>query len=99
MSSIYPFSFSLLAPCMAMTERGLRVNDALRQERLVALSAAAAEQRDSVQPIIERVRDRLQAINLYWKSKVCRGCRNGKRKRIDCAACVGVGKFTEFVFN
>ena len=99
MSSIYPFSMSLLPACVAMTQRGLRVDEALRQERLAALTAAAAEQRAAVEPIIAEIASKLSATNLYWKHKVCKSCRNGSKKRQTCVACGGIGKYSAFAFN
>ena len=98
-SSIYPFSMSLLPACVAMTQRGLRVDEALRQERLAALTSAAAEQRAAVEPLISEIASKLSATRLYWKHKVCTSCRNGSKKRQTCAACGGIGKFSAFVFN
>lgn len=90
---------ALLGPCRAMTARGLRVNEALRQERLAALTAEADKQRQAVEPIIESIKDRLTALNLYYATKVCKSCRNGKKKKLTCTACNAVGKFTTFAFN
>src|SRR3990167_10074746 len=98
-SSIYPFSMSLMPSCVAMTQRGLRVDEALRQERLAALTSAAAEQRAAVEPIIKDISSKLSATKLYYKHKVCTSCRNGSKKRQTCAACGGIGKFSAFVFN
>lgn len=98
--SIYPFSMSLYrGPCAAMTRRGLRINESLRQQRLQALTTAADQYRESVRPVIEQVKPRLKAAQLYYKHPVCRSCRNGSKKRLTCAACGGAGKFERFTFN
>lgn len=99
MPDTYRFTMALLAPCQAMTRRGLRVNNALRRERLEALSGAADAERLAVEPLISKVQSKLSCTNLYYKHPVCKACRNGKKKRLTCAACGGVGKFTEFAFN
>lgn len=99
LKSISAFSFSLLAPCRAMSARGLRVDERLRRERQGALTTAADAERQAVEPLITEIASKLSATNLYWKHKVCKTCRNGSKKRQTCAACSGIGKFSTFAFN
>ena len=98
-SSFYDFQRSLLPCVMAMSQRGLCVDDALRKQRLAALTQEAESIREQVKPIVESVKDRLKEKELLWTTKVCRSCRNGKKKRLTCAACSSMGKHTEFSFN
>ena len=95
----YTFNMRLLPAVMSMTQRGVRVNDELRQERLRALGAEAERIRESVLPIVEGVQERLQEKDLLWETRVCKRCRNGVRKRVTCVDCGGAGKHTSFVFN
>src|SRR3977135_3417382 len=96
--SYYSHQMRLLPALMAMSARGVCVNEPLRQERLQALSTEADAIRERVLPIVESVQQRLQEKALLWDTKVCRNCHNGKKKRVGCEACGGVGKHTEFIF-
>ena len=84
---------------MACTRRGLRVDDELRRSRLRALTTQAETLQVEAQPLIEALKDKLKRPALYFKSSVCKSCRNGKKKRVGCAACAGVGKFERFECN
>ena len=95
----YAYSRSLLPCVMAMTERGLRVDDALRQERLAALTKEAVAIQAAVQPIVEPLQERLQERKLLWKRRVCKSCRNGSKKRLTCTACSGLGSATTFTLK
>lgn len=97
--SFYAYSRSLLPVCLAMAQRGLRVDNALREQRLKALEAEGAAVLEKVAPLVETVKPRLQERKLLWETKVCRGCRNGSKKRLTCPSCKGEGKRTTFVFN
>lgn len=97
--SFYEHQMALLPVVMAMTQRGVQVDDTLRMERLKALGGEAARLRTDVLPIVENVQGRLQQRGLMWTTRVCKSCRNGKRKRLTCVACGGAGKHTEFTFN
>lgn len=93
------FSLALAKACMAMTRRGLRVDDTLRRERLVALTTEAERLQVEARPLIESLKSKLTQPHLYWSYPVCRGCRNGKNKRLTCAQCNGMGKFETFECN
>lgn len=99
--AFYTHQMALLPAVAAMTQRGVRVQDELRQERLRALGAEAGRLRTDVLPIVESVQDRLQEKELLWeKAKVCKRCHNGKKKKLTCLECGGVGKGEpSFTFN
>lgn len=99
MSSFYSFQRKLLPCVMAMSQRGLCVDDTLRKERLKLLTEEADAIREQVKPIVESVKDRLKEKELLWTTKVCKSCRNGKKKRLTCGACSSLGKATTFSFN
>lgn len=93
------FSQALTSATMAMTRRGIRVDDALRQQRLQALTDQAATLQAEARPLIEALKDKLKQPQLYWKYPVCKSCRNGSKKKLTCAACGGVGKYAHFKAN
>src|SRR2546430_9129029 len=87
LGSVYALEMALLAPFRAMTARGLRVNDALRRDRLAALTEEAARLATEAQPIVEGVLDRLARRDLVEWWTVCKVCHNGKNKHLSCEAC------------
>lgn len=93
------FARALVDATMAMTARGLRVDDTLRVSRLGLLTGEATRLQIEARPIIEAVKDKLKRPTLYFKRKVCSGCRNGKKKRLSCEKCAGVGAFVTFSCN
>ncbi|MCI0349101.1 MAG: DNA polymerase [Acidobacteriales bacterium] len=97
--TFYDHQMSLLPAVQAMCARGVRVDDALRMQRIRALGAEAERIEHDVEVIVEGVKDRLQERKLFWTTRTCKRCRNGKKKKLTCAECEGVGKFTEFDFN
>jgi DNA polymerase I-like protein with 3'-5' exonuclease and polymerase domains len=95
---IHDFELALLDPCLAMTERGLRVNN----ERRLAMIENLDSQRGPlttqlcdfvVQRVLPLHMDKLgDRIGLFRKRAVCKCCRNGKGKREACWACAGFAK-------
>jgi DNA polymerase I len=98
-SAFYEFQMAIGPALRAMTERGLCVDDALRQERIAALYAEEQVVVASMQDIIADVWDGLQRPDLFWDERVCSACHNGKKKRLTCEACRGAGKFYSVRFN
>ena len=91
--AVHDFEVALLDPCLAMTERGLRVNN----ERRLAMIENLDSQRGPltaqlcdfvVQRVLPLHMDKLgDRIGLFRKRAVCKCCRNGKGKREACWAC------------
>jgi len=98
-AAYYRHQMCLLPAFMAMSARGLCVNEPLRQERITALGTEADAIRERVLPIVEGVKERLREKALLWETKRCTSCHNGKKKKLTCAACGGVGKHETFAFN
>lgn len=84
---------------MTLTERGLLVDETLRQERIVALGERASQLKSEALPLVEPLRPKLKRSDLIWKERVCSSCHNGKKKRLSCGACGGAGKAESFAFN
>lgn len=83
-----------------MTQRGLRIDNALRLERIGALETEAGRVSETVQEQAKSLLPKLKRRALFEKSRVCKGCRNGKKKRLTCGECHGAGRFTEWLgFN
>jgi len=96
--AIHDFEVALLDPCLAMTERGIRVDDE-RRRRMIALLEAergpltARIEADALAILAEHP-ERVPAAkaHLFRERKVCVCCRNGKAKRGACWACAGRSK-------
>lgn len=99
LTDIYRFSMELLGPCRAMTARGLHVNDALRLERIAALQAEANVLTEKAEPLVAALQGKLKREDLLWKKRVCKACRNGKKKRLTCSGCNGAGTFETFLLK
>lgn len=110
LAHIHEFEVALLDPCIAMSQRGIRVDD----ERRKAMMAKLAAEREPLAAKLEAlVRDRVLTPmfdnapsgvgppipKLLHEVRVCKGCRNGKKKRLTCTVCGGAGKSSRFVFN
>ena len=98
-ATYYSHQMRLLPTLMAMSARGILVNDTLRLERIAALGGEAEAIRERVLPIVEGVKERLKEKALLWDTKRCIVCHNGKKKKLTCAACGGAGKHEVFTFN
>jgi DNA polymerase I len=92
LKSVYRFEMALLGPCRAMTARGIRVDDSLRLSRIAALGGAADELTAKAEPLVAALRPKLKRADLLWKRKVCKACRNGKKKRLSCTSCGSAGQ-------
>jgi DNA polymerase I len=90
---------ALLSPCRAMTARGIEVFEPLRLSRIDALSEEADALTAQAEPIVAGLRGKLKRPDLLWKRKVCKACRNGKKKRITCATCNGAGQSEGFTLK
>src|SRR5207302_7269089 len=90
---------NLLAPFRAMTARGLRVNDALRRERLGLLTEEATRLQLAAQPIVEGAIEKLKRRDLVEWWDRCTVCHNGKNKHLTCEACGKLGRTRVFSFN
>lgn len=95
--STYAHERDLMWPCVDMLARGLRVDDALRTERVQALSDAyadvQAELDELVVPFLEANREKLEALDLMRLFEetegVCECCRHASKKQHACWSCAG----------
>lgn len=100
LAEVYAFTMALVkGPCKAMTARGMRVNEELRLARIAALQTEADALSARAEPLVQALRPKLKRADLLWKRKVCKSCRNGKKKRTSCAACNGAGQSEVFVLK
>ncbi len=90
--AIHDFELALLDPCLAMSERGIRVDEARRAAMLADLAAMRAPLLDEVRTIVLPrlgAAKRLPKPHLFRAKWVCACCRGGKTKRAACWACAG----------
>lgn len=96
---IHDFELALLDPFLAMSERGIRVDNERRLRMFADIAvervAKAAEvSRFVVEEVLPQHTERLNAdkAHLFYERKVCVCCRNGKAKRAACWGCAGFEK-------
>lgn len=91
--SIHDFELALVAPCLAMEERGLLVDDARRCQMIADLQASIVPQEASVAAaVIPLLRDGIPKEHLFREKWMCPCCRNGVGKRRACWECAGLPK-------
>ena len=94
--AIHDFELALLDPCLAMSSRGIRIDEPRRVRMLADLAA----ERASIAPALETFVVELLATpeiaarlngkaHLFRERRVCACCRNGKAKRDACWSCAG----------
>lgn len=100
--ALHDFELKLLEPCLAMSERGILVDEPRRQQMLKDLAEMQA-------PLAERCREivvteillakldgKLGAFgpkaHLFQEVWTCPCCRNGEAKRAACWSCAGLEK-------
>ena len=92
---VHDFELALLEPCLAMTERGMQIDEAKRLAMLADLEAMRAplEAEASATALAalatHTARVPLAKAHLFVARRVCACCRNGKAKRVACWACAG----------
>jgi hypothetical protein len=83
---------ALVGPCVDVQERGILVNEELRQERLrdlgLRLGALGQDLDTLITPILEEHQDH-ERFKLFEDVWTCPCCRNGRVKRAACWSCAG----------
>lgn len=97
--AIHDFELQLLEPFIAMTERGIRIDEPRRVAMLADVTAAKAPLEADIGAYVvgtilpvhtERIAP--AKAHLFRERRVCACCRNGKAKRGACWACAGFEK-------
>jgi len=93
---IYEHEIGLVWPCVVMQQRGLRVDDKLRLERIHALDERLRDDtrrlNELVMPLLERERGRLDLRLFEQIEGVCPCCRHAAKKQQRCWSCAGFAK-------
>lgn len=98
LQALHDFEVALLDPILAMTERGVRIDEVVRQQMLKDLHDAIEPLSEEVEqfavPHIEKAatNEKLPRANLFARKWTCKACRNGSKKKLLCEACNGVGR-------
>lgn len=97
--AIHDFELALLDPCLAMAERGIRIDEARRQRMIADIDAARAPLETETtafvcDAVLPKYAERLNGAkaHLFRARRVCACCRNGKAKRAACWSCAGYEK-------
>lgn len=90
LQAIHDFELALLEPVLAMTRRGVLINEPLRQDRIAALKATIAPLTAEVEAaVLPLLRTGMPRESLFRDKWTCPCCRNGKDKREHCWKCAG----------
>lgn len=101
LADIHAFELSLLEPCLAMSSRGIRVDEAIRLKLIADLHAmkaplAARASEIVVQEILlAKLSGDMTVLpkkHLFQEKWTCRCCRGGGAKRLHCWTCAGLAK-------
>lgn len=93
----YEHERGLMWPCVDMLQRGLRVDEDLRQWRIAelekSLASASSEAMEAVLPLLEREKETLEelgSIHLFQETDpTCECCRHASKKQFACWSCAG----------
>lgn len=90
LQQIHDFELRLLEPCLAMSKRGIRINDPLRLQRMKEIARSikplVAEVQEAVLPLLH---DDMPRANLFRDKWTCPCCRNGSKLKRQCWRCAG----------
>lgn len=93
------FELALAQPCMAITARGLRIDEERRLSMIAVLEAEITPLHDDLQAIVlplvgenEAKLKKLKKWHLFQSKWCCRCCRGGKKKAAACWSCAGFEK-------
>jgi DNA polymerase len=92
---IYNHTMSLVWPAVEMQARGLEVDNDLRRQRIRELRKERKIHQDTISaialPLIKRAADSgtLPRRSLFESRIVCKCCRGGSKKRVQCWGCAG----------
>lgn len=91
--AIHDFSVALLDPILAMTERGIAINEPLRHEMMLALQLSVEPLREQVTGIVTPLlNDKVPRAKLFREKWTCPCCRGGSSKAGACWSCAGYDK-------
>ena len=95
LQAIHDFELALVDPCMAILERGLKIDDLKRKGMIVALEQSIAPKKEHVQEIALKLLQgakKVPKIDLFKQTWTCSCCRAGKAKMRECWSCAGLSK-------
>jgi DNA polymerase I-like protein with 3'-5' exonuclease and polymerase domains len=91
--NVHDFELALLDPCMAMTRRGIRVDNEKRLSMIDALKASVVPQSESLAAVVlPMLNPSIPDAHLFQSKWTCPCCRNGSGKREACWSCAGLEK-------
>jgi len=90
---LHDFSLALVEPCMAISARGMPVDEALLDETVAKLQAELEPMQAELNEIVEQLLpSQHPKAKLFYEKWTCPCCRNGKAKRLECWGCIGFEK-------
>jgi len=90
---IHDFELSLLEPFMAISERGIRIDDTKRLQMVARIAQDASEPKKRLQEVVEPlVNEGTPRRGLFFEDWCCKCCRGGSKKARYCWSCAGFEK-------
>lgn len=93
--NIYQFELALDEPLMAMADRGVPIDETVRQQMIAELDAELEPLREdlcsTVVPLIAAKKS-VPKRHLFEEQWVCPCCRAGSKKKVACWSCAGLKK-------
>ena len=90
---LHDFSLALVEPCMAITARGMPVDEAVLDETVEALRAELEPLQAELNALADKVLPTTHPKRpKFYEHWVCPCCRNGKAKKLECWSCAGYEK-------
>ena len=91
LQEIHDFELSLVSCCIAMTRRGILIDEDLRRDRIAKLQASIEPLQNDVRAVVlPLLYDGMPKEKLFKTTWTCPCCRNGKAKRASCWSCLGL---------
>lgn len=88
---IHDFELSLLEPFMAISERGIRIDDIKRLQMVSKIAENASEPKKRLQEVVEPlVNDKTPRRSLFFEKWCCKCCRGGSIASWHCWRCAGL---------
>ena len=90
LQQIHDFELRLLDPCLAMSKRGVRIDNALRLKRIKEIARSIKPLAKQVQAaVLPLLTDDIPKAHLFIEKWTCPCCRNGSKLKRACWHCAG----------
>jgi len=90
LQQVHDFELRLLDPCLAMSKRGIRIDDKLRRQRIKEIARSIKPLANAVQAaVLPLLNDDIPKAHLFREKWTCPCCKNGSKLKRLCWRCLG----------